>query len=335
MIHSKNLIYKTILIIALFFNILYAKNLDKITLQLQWKHQFESAGFYMAKEKGFYKDVGLDVDFIEFNTDINIIEKVVNTPNMYGITYSNIISEYLKGEPIVFIANFFKQSPLAIVSQKDIKIPSDLKGKKVMGSGDNINSEVISMMLKKFDITPNDFISVKPTFSIDEFVEKKVDAMTVYTTNEIFSLDKLDIEYNLLDPSLYGAEFYDINLFTSKNETKLHPNRVLKFKEASIKGWKYALTHKKEAIDIVYEKYNTLYKSKESLMHEANQIENIMLINIYPIGSIDINRVKLMIDDFKSLGIVSKENKRPLTNLIFKKSHLQIPTKAHNLSFNL
>ena len=104
MIHSKNLIYKTILIIALFFNILYAKNLDKITLQLQWKHQFESAGFYMAKEKGFYKDVGLDVDFIEFSSDINIIDTVINTPNMYGISYSNIISEYLKGKPVVFVS---------------------------------------------------------------------------------------------------------------------------------------------------------------------------------------------------------------------------------------
>ncbi len=331
--YSKNLIYKTILLLTFFLNSTYAQNLDKITLQLQWKHQFESAGFYMAKEKGFYKDVGLDVDFIEFSNGINIINKVENTPNMYGITYSNIISEYLNGKDVVFIANFFKQSPLAIVAQKDIKLPSDLKGKKVMGSGDNINSEVISMMLKKFDITSSDFTSVKPTFRIDEFVEKKVDAMTIYTTNEIFQLDKLGIEYNLLDPSVYGAEFYDINLFTSRSETKLHPNRVSKFKAASIKGWEYALTHKKEAIDIVFKKYNTLNKSKKSLMHEAKQIENIMLNKIYPIGSIDINRVNNMIDDFKSLGIVSKDNKMTIANLIFKEHKYNIKLTKEELKY--
>lgn len=46
-------------------------NLEKIKLQLQWEHQFEFAGFYAAKEKGFYKDEGLDVEFIEFDPKKN------------------------------------------------------------------------------------------------------------------------------------------------------------------------------------------------------------------------------------------------------------------------
>ncbi len=322
---------KQLLIILFLFNITNAKTLDKVTLQLQWKHQFESAGFYMAKEKGFYKDVGLDVDFIEFNSNINIIDKVTTTPNMYGISYSNIISEYLKGKPIVFVANFFKQSPLAIVAHKDIKLPSDLIGKKVMGSGNDINSEVISMMFKKFGMSSTDFTSVEPTFRIDEFVEKKVDAMTVYTTNEIFALNKQGVAYNLLNPTVYGAEFYDINLFTSKNELKLHPQRVSKFKEASIKGWKYALSHKQEAIDIVFKKYNSLNKSIEALQYEAKQIENIMLANIYSIGSIDINRVKLMIDDFKGLGLVPYDVDANLEDFIFEEYHFDIKLTKENI----
>ena len=53
-------------------------SLEKIKLQLQWKHQFQFAGFYAAQEKGFYKDVGLDVEFIELDVDANIVDEVLH-----------------------------------------------------------------------------------------------------------------------------------------------------------------------------------------------------------------------------------------------------------------
>ena len=324
---------KILLTIALFINILFSKELDKITLQLQWKHQFESAGFYMAKEKGFYEDAGLDVSFIEFNSNINIIDKVIKTPNMYGITYSNIVSEYLKGKPIIFVANFFKQSPLAIITTKDIKEPSDLIGKRVMGIGTNINSAMELIMFKKFGIKKDDFIHIDPTFRIDEFVNKKIDAMTVYTTNETFFLDQLGIEYNILNPTIYGAEFYDVNLFTSKDELKLHPNRVLAFKNASVKGWEYALTHQKETIDLILKKYNTQHKSIKALQYEAKQIKNIMLPDIYKIGSIDKNRIKLMIENFKELGLTIQNKELILDNFVFKDNKYNIKLTKIELSY--
>ncbi len=62
-------------IIFLFFVVFTSLTFsDKIKLQLQWKHQFEFAGFYAAKERGFYKDAGLDVEFVEYRDKTNIIE---------------------------------------------------------------------------------------------------------------------------------------------------------------------------------------------------------------------------------------------------------------------
>lgn len=57
-------------------NLTASENLYKIKLQLQWKNQFEFAGFYMAKEKGYYKDLGIDVEFVEFDGKSNIINEV-------------------------------------------------------------------------------------------------------------------------------------------------------------------------------------------------------------------------------------------------------------------
>ncbi len=290
------------------------KKLDKVKLQLQWKHQFEFAGFYAAKEKGFYESAGLDVQFIEYSNDIDIIEDVLNDKAQYGTTYSNLISSYLEGKSVVFMANFFKQSALALVTQKDIKLPNDLVGKKIMGAEGEL---MIMMMFKKFGINSSQYKVIKPSFNINDFIDKKVDAMTVFTTNETYLLDKKGIKYNLFNPTVYGAEFYDINLFTSQNELNKNPNRVKTFKEASIKGWKYALENQDEIIKLILKKYNTQNKSKDALIYEAKQIENLILPKLYPIGSIEKNRVKMMAENFIESGLIENNKRLDFNNFIY------------------
>ena len=72
--------FVAIFLIFLFSTSLFAqaKSLEKVSLQLNWKNQFEFAGFYMAKEKGYYKNAGLDVDIREFQNGINVVKSVVD-----------------------------------------------------------------------------------------------------------------------------------------------------------------------------------------------------------------------------------------------------------------
>lgn len=302
---------------------LYAKdteslNLEKIKLQLHWKHQFEFAGFYAAKEKGFYKDVGLDVDFIESNHKTNIVDDIVEGRADYGLTYSSLIIEYMKGKPIVFVANFFKQSPLVLVTQENIHTPADLKNKKIIGLSDNNHKEIVLTMLNKFNIITDDFQNIPKEYTIQNFIDKKIDAISVFTTNEVFTLNKLGIKYNILDQDTFGTKFYDLNLFTSKNELINNSTRIEKFKQASIRGWEYALTHKEELVDIIIEKYNTQNKSKEALLFEANQIEYLMLTNVYPMGSIDLERLQIIADNFSQSLSIDKISKEKLKSFIYK-----------------
>ena len=294
------------------------KKLQEVTLQLQWKHQFEFAGFYAAIEKGFYKDVGLDVKLIEFDKDQDITQEVLNGNADYGLSYSSIIADYYNGEPLVFMANFFKQSPIVLITQKEITTPRELKGKKIMGLSDSIHSITLLSMLDKFDVKMKDIKNVKTNFRLDDFINKKVDAMSVFTTNELYTLNKKGISYNLFDPTVYGAKYYDSNLFTSEKELHEHPKRVKAFKEASIRGWEYALEHKSEVIEIILKKYNTQNKSQEALEFEANQVEYIMLPNVYEIGSIDITRVQTILDDFIQAGFIKKDKRKDIAPFIYR-----------------
>ncbi|MBU0632866.1 diguanylate cyclase [bacterium] len=311
-------------IIRLFYIVLVSSflhaddKLEDVSLQLQWKHQFEYAGFYAAQEKGFYKEVGLNVSFKEFTNESSPVNDVLEKRATYGITYSDLIVDYLNGKPIVFVANFFKHSPLVLVTQNNLKLPSDLKGKKIMGIENTVKSTAFLMMFKDFGMDLGSYISVPPTFNIDDFKNKKVDAMVIFSTNELFYLDQDGIKYNVLNPSSYGTEFYDVNLFTSKDELINHPQRVENFKNASIKGWQYALTHKDEIIDLIMKKYNTQHKSRAALEFEATQIQHMVLPSIFPVGSIDQRRVKMMAEDFKEMGLVPEDTPLDFSDFIYE-----------------
>ena len=130
-----------VLIVLIFITSLYShendstsKNLEKVSLQLHWKYQFVFAGFIVAKEKGFYKEFGLDVELKEYIHGMNIEDSVLNLESEYGIYNSSTLVGYLKGKPLRVVSSFFKRAALVLVTSPDIHTPKDLVGKKIMAT---------------------------------------------------------------------------------------------------------------------------------------------------------------------------------------------------------
>lgn len=142
------------IILLFFLSIFSISNLnanEKISVLLNWKHQFEFAGFYAAIEKGYYKEAGLDVKLIEYSEDKDSIHEIINNDVQYATTYSSLINEYIKGKPVVFLANFLKKSPLVFVVNQNIISPIDLKNKKVMAVTNEFAT--LDLILKKFNLS--------------------------------------------------------------------------------------------------------------------------------------------------------------------------------------
>ena len=78
-----------------------SQDLDKVTLQLHWYHQFQFAGYYMANEKGFYEDAGIDVEIKEVDPSLNIVERVIQQESQYATGSSSLISDRSKGKKVV------------------------------------------------------------------------------------------------------------------------------------------------------------------------------------------------------------------------------------------
>jgi len=291
------------------------KKLEHISLQLHWKYEFEFAGFIAAKEKGFYKDAGLDVTLKEYNNGIDVIHDVISGKATYGIYNSSTLIEYLKGEPVVLVASFFKRSALVLITKPDIKSPKDLIGKRVMCTSKEDMKLNFGPYFHGYNVKLNAFTYVPHTFRVKEFAEGKVDAMTAYISDQPYKLDKLGVKYNILDPSNDNLFTLQEELFTSKEEMQKHPNRVEAFRDASIKGWEYALSHKKEMIEIIHKKYAPQI-SKDALRYEANAIERLILPYIYDIGSIDVNFLHKQMRLFQKSYKIGRE--KELDSFIFR-----------------
>ncbi len=288
---------KKIVFIFIFLFILSpeAFSLEKVTVQLNWKFQFEFAGYIAAKEKGFYRNAGLDVELIPYRGG-SVINAVLKHKADFGITDSDIFAAMIFNKPVVLLANFFKKSPLVLATKPDIRTPYDLKHKKIMANENEFKYTSIGLLLYKFHINLKDIILTKQTYSIKPFVDGKVDAMAIYITNQPYYLDKLHIKYNIIDPANYGIFAYSGNLFTSRDFLKKKPETVKKFVEATIMGWRYALSHKKEIINIIHKKYSN--KPIGALEYEANAVEHIMMPDVFPIGLIDKDVVREIVDEF-------------------------------------
>lgn len=307
--YRKELEVKTLLLIFSLLSVPYllqAGELEKVSLQMQWKHQFEYAGFYAAIEKGYYADEGLDVELREVKAGVDPVNEVLQGRADFGITYSSLIAEYLQGKPVVMVANIFKQSALVLISQKEFSLPSDLIGKRVMGSRTELGNSGITMMFHRFDMSTDDITIVEPTHTIDDFVNKRVDAMTAFITNQPYLLNSKKIKYTIHNPTSYGSQFYDVNVFTSAEKVKKSPKQVEGFRRATIKGWRYALDNSDEIIDLILQKYNSQDKSKAQLEYEAEITKSLILPNVYAVGSIDCQILREMAESFTHFGLTSK-----------------------------
>ncbi len=314
-----------LLIILSLLTILSSKELEKVSLQLDWKYQFQFAGFIIAKEKGYYKDFGLDVELREFKSGLNVLDEVKSGRSTFT-TYDLALLQLLdKKNPIKIVANYFKRTALVFIAKQDILTPHDLKNKKIMIDKIQLESSSLGALLKKFNIKKDEYTLKPYNFSTEDFINDKVDAISAYLSNELYYIQKAKKRYTILDPASYGIYALAQNVFATKKTTEKNPQMVQNFINASNMGWLYALRNKKEVVDLIYEKYSKI-KSKEALLFEAEQVEKFIMPHIYKIGEVNKFLLQKNINDLYPRTFSTKFN---IEDLIFKYRN----NEKHKLNF--
>ena len=311
-------------------------SVKNVTLQLKWKHQFQFAGYYMAIKKGFYRDAGIKVQLKEFSPNSNIANIVLSGEADFGVMDSDLIRIRSQGTPVVALGVIFQHSPLALVasSNSGIKELHQLKGKRVSLETHAVD---IHAMLKATNPKESQIEASEHPFNPNAILTDQVDAISVYTTDEIFLLRQANFNYRLFSPRNYGIDFYGDTLFTTEKMIKSHPDLVEKFRTASMKGWKYAISHADEAVNYILETYGTRH-SRDHLLFEAQNTMDLMQSDILEVGYMHLDRWKHIYEVYKSVGLVkdpvdfksfiykSKQDNRKFYNVIIAISIILLGT---------
>jgi signal transduction histidine kinase/ABC-type nitrate/sulfonate/bicarbonate transport system substrate-binding protein len=319
---------KLTFLLFIFTTSLYCENLKKITIQLSWFDQFQFAGYYMAKEKGFYKELGLDVEIKPFEFGIDIPKEVSDGKFDFAVGRETLILEKTKNRDIVALYALFQASPLILMTTKESGINNinDFSNKKIMTTIDDSSEVSLKAMIisNKVKIEALEFL--KHTHNIDDLINKNTDIISAYISKAPFQLNQKGVEYNIFDPKKFGFDMYSDMLYTSENLINSDLNTVLLFKKASLKGWDYAYANIEESASLIVEKYNSQNLTKSELIYEGKELRKLSYFNTVNLGEIKKDKIQRIYDLYNLMGLI--DNPIDLEKFVFDLNNLR------NLTFS-
>lgn len=281
---------------------------EQVTLQLKWFHQFQFAGFYAAKEKGFYQEAGFDVEIKQRDINTDAMTDVLAGRADFGVSDSSIIVNRQKGQPVVVISTLFQTSPLIFMSLKTTEItsPYDLKGKRVMFQK-NIDDASLQALMQMFQINDDDYELVPHNFNDFALAQGSVDVMSAYRSNQPFKYQEKGIAIDILDPASYGIDFYGDLLFTTEERVRNDLDGVKRFVQATHQGWHYALENQQEIAELIIRKYAP-DASLSNLLNEAKATARLIKPDLTPIGNVFPQRFERIAQTYRELAMVNNNN---------------------------
>jgi NitT/TauT family transport system substrate-binding protein len=276
----------------------------KIRFQLQWTPQAQFAGYFAAKEKGYYSEVGLDVTILDGGPTIPPQQVVApkDGPELGEGWVPKVLVANESGADLVNIAQVFQRSGTLEVSWKDTGItsPTDWKGKKVGAWGFGNEYEVVAAA-RKAGLTDADYTKVTQDFNMDPLLNKDIDTAEAMTYNELaqllekknpatgklYSLDDL----NILDMNSLGTAMLQDHVIARKSWLDAQTNGIANtkiatcFLRASFKGWMYCRDNASDCVDITLNQGTILGKGHQTW--QMNEINALIWPSPNGIGMLD------------------------------------------------
>jgi NitT/TauT family transport system substrate-binding protein len=235
---------------------------DKVTLQLKWVTQAQFAGYFVAKDKGYYADEDLDVTIKPGGPDI-APEQVIAGGGADVIVdwMGGAMAALEKGVGLVNIAQPIKKAGMDLVCPADgpIKTPADFKG-HTLGVWFYGNEYPFFAWMNKLGLStdggPDGVTVLKQSFDVQPLIQHQADCISVMTYNEYWQL--IDAGYKpedliVFNYSAMGNDLLEDGLYALEKDLAdpAFKDKMVRFVRASMKGWKYATEHQEEAAGIV------------------------------------------------------------------------------------
>lgn len=264
-----------------------AQEKDKVVLQLKWVTQGQFAGYYVAKDKGFYDEANLDVEIKAGGPDIAPPQVIAGGGADVVVDWMpSALASREKGVPLVNIAQPFKKSGMMLTCRKETGItsPEQFKG-KTLGVWFFGNEYPFLSWMSKLGIPTEggaDGVTVvKQGFNVDPLIQKQADCISTMTYNEYWQV----IDAGIPESELVVFKYEDQGVATLEDglyvleENLQDPafvDKMARFVKASMKGWDYARENPEEAAGIVLENDETGAQTEEHQVRMVGEIVKLL-----------------------------------------------------------
>ncbi len=282
-----------------------ARALTPVNLQLRWHHQYQFAGYYAAKEQGYFAEAGLDVAIHAGAPGRESVIEVVEGRAQFGVANTEVLFQRLRyHQPLVALAAIFQHSPSALIALESAHIhnPQDFTNRRIMMLSREDDVELLAMMHNE-GLSLDHVQVIKTSYDINDLIRGNTDAFNGYITNEPFYLHEQGIPFAVIKPSRYGIDFYSDILFTHERLLREQPELVRAFRAATLKGWRYALEHPDEMIELIKTRYASP-KSRAHLRYEYEQMYQLIRPDLIDLGHMNPGRWQHMADTLVTQGLI-------------------------------
>ena len=269
---------------------------DEVTLQLKWVTQAQFAGYYVALDKGFYEEEGLDVTILPGGPDIAPTQVIAGGGADVTVEWMPAaLAAREKGLPLVNIAQPFKSSGMMLTCWKDagISSPEDLKNRTLgvwfFGNEFPFMSWMSQLGIDTSGKSETGVEVLKQGFNVDPLLQRQADCISTMTYNEYWQVIDAGVSPDELVTFKYedqGVATLEDGLYVLEENLSdaAFTDKMERFVRASMKGWKYAEEHPDEAAEIVLENDATGAQTEE---HQKRMMGEIAKLTAGSNGALD------------------------------------------------
>lgn len=304
---------------------------DPVTLQLKWVTQAQFAGYFVAKDKGFYEEENLDVTILPGGPDIAPTQVIAGGGADVVIDWMpSALAAREKGVPLVNIAQPFKSSGMMLTCRKETGItkPEDFKG-KTLGVWFFGNEYPFLSWMSQLGLSteggPDGVTVIKQGFNVDPLLQKQADCISTMTYNEYWQVIDAGIPAEELVTFKYedqGVATLEDGLYVLEEKLKdpAFADKMVRFVRASMKGWKWAEENPDEAAMIVLENDET---GAQTETHQKRMMGEIAKLTAGSNGKLDEADFQRTVDTLLAGGsdpVISKQPEGAFTHDITDKA---------------
>ncbi len=234
-----------------------AKAPIKLSVALDWYPNSDHAGLYMAQEKGYYRDEGLDVDLYVPSNPEDVLKLVGSGKDAFGISYqSDVLLAAAEGIPVKSVAALVQHPLNSVMTLKasGITRPKQLEGKKVGYPGIPGHEALLTTMMEKDGSSIDKVELVNVGYDlVQALIGKKVDAsLGAYWTHESILAEQAGYPVNVMRVEQWGVpDYYELVLVTNDKMAKEQPEAISRFLRATAKGYNDAIKDPEKALDLL------------------------------------------------------------------------------------